>query len=145
MERARVLLADDHPGCSNASRECWPSEFDIIGTVTDGKALLEAAQSLNPQVVVLDITMPVMDGLEAVRRLKEAGSTAKIVFLTIHQDQDFIRTAIESGAQGYVVKCRLASDLVLAVKEVLAGSHSSHPWNETMLFALTPGVVFRSS
>ncbi len=121
MERARLVLADDHPGLLQCIEGMLAGEFDIIGLATDGKAALETALNLNPDVLVLDVTMPLMDGLEAARRLKEAGSDARIVFLTIHQDADFLRTALEIGAEGYVVKCRLASDLILAVREVLAG------------------------
>jgi DNA-binding NarL/FixJ family response regulator len=127
MERARIVLADDHPGLLKCIQGMLADEFDIIGMASDGKAVLETAKELNPDVLVLDITMPLMDGLEAARQLKEAGSTAKIVFLTIHQDPDFLKSAIDVGANGYVVKCRLASDLIPAVKEVLAGRQFVSP------------------
>lgn len=121
MERARIVLADDHPGLLKCIEEMLVGEFEIVAVATNGMAALEAAQSLNPDVLVLDITMPLMDGLEAARRLKEAGSNTRIVFLTIHQDPDFLRTALEIGAEGYIVKSQLASDLALAVREALAG------------------------
>ena len=121
MERARIVLADDHPELLTCIAGMLNSEFDVVEMVSDGQALVEAAQRLSPDVLISDITMPVLDGLEAARRVKQAGSTAKVVFLTIHQDQDFVKTALEAGGQGYVVKSRLASDLILAVREVLAG------------------------
>ncbi len=102
-------------------------DFDVVDMVRDGQALVEAANRWLPDVLVTDITMPVMDGLEAARQLKEQGSPVKIVFLTIHQDQDFVRTALEAGASGYVVKCRLASDLTMAVIEALAGRQFVSP------------------
>ncbi len=97
------------------------SEFDIIGAVTDGEALLEEAAELDPDIVILDITMPGLPGIETARRLRETGSHAKIVFLTVHEDPDFIREALTTGALGYVVKPRLASDLLAAMREALEG------------------------
>lgn len=127
MERARIVLADDHPGLLKCIQGMLADSFDIIGTASDGKTVLETATELNPDVLVLDISMPLMDGLEAARQLKAAGSTAKIVFLTIHQDPDFLKSAMDAGALGYVVKCRLASDLVLAINEALAGRQFVSP------------------
>ncbi len=97
------------------------SEFDIIGAVTNGQALLDEAAVLDPDIVILDITMPGLPGIEAARRLRETGSHAKIVFLTVHEDTDFIREALATGALGYVVKPRLASDLLVAMREALEG------------------------
>jgi DNA-binding NarL/FixJ family response regulator len=127
MERARIVLADDHPGLLKCIEGMLVGEFDIVGLATDGTAALEITQRLNPDVLVLDITMPRMDGLEVARRLKQADSKARIMFLTIHQDADFLRTALELGAEGYIVKCRLASDLIPAVREVLAGRQFVSP------------------
>ncbi len=97
------------------------SEFDIIGTVTNGQALLDEAAVLDPDIVILDITMPGHPGIGAARRLRETGSHAKIVFVTVHEDPDFIREALATGALGYVVKPRLASDLLAAMREALEG------------------------
>ncbi len=97
------------------------SEFDIIGAVMDGEALLDEAAELDPDIVILDITMPGLPGIETARRLRETGSHAKIVFLTVHEDPDFIREALTTGALGYVVKPRLASDLLAAMHEALEG------------------------
>ena len=121
MNRPRVLLADDHLMMREKVTRMLESEFDIIGAVTDGEALLEEAAELDPDIVILDITMPGLPGIEAARRLRETGSHAKIVFLTVHDDPDFIREALTTGALGYVVKPRLASDLLAAIRESLEG------------------------
>jgi DNA-binding NarL/FixJ family response regulator len=117
----RVLLADDHkPLLYHVARMLEP-EFDVVGTFTDGQALLEAAARLHPDVLVLDISMPGLSGLEVARELKKAGSHAKIIFLTVHDESDFVRESFASGGSAYVVKPRLGADLVLAIREVLAG------------------------
>lgn len=95
--------------------------FEIVGTVFDGQSLLHATDKLQPDVLVLDISMPVLNGIQAAQKLKDSGSTARIVFLTVHDDQDFVRAALATGALGYVVKHRIASDLVHAIREALAG------------------------
>ncbi len=121
MNRPRVLLADDHLTMREMVTLLLEPEFDIIGAVTDGQALIEMAAELNPDVVILDITMPGLNGIEAARRLKTDGSRAKIVFLTVHDDPDFVRESLATGALGYVVKTRLASDLLVAVRRALEG------------------------
>src|SRR5262245_4391185 len=121
MARVRVLLADDHTDVLAAVARILESEYDVVAAVGDGQAALDAAARLEPDVLVLDISMPVLGGIEAARRLRPAGSGAKVVFLTVHQDADSVRAALAAGAQGYVVKCRLVSDLPLALREALAG------------------------
>jgi len=121
LNRPRVLLADDHLMMREKVTRMLESEFDIIGAVTNGQALLDEAAVLDPDIVVLDITMPGLPGIETARRLRETGSHAKIVFLTVHEDPDFIREALATGALGYVVKPRLASDLLVAMREALEG------------------------
>ncbi len=121
MNRPRVLLADDHLMMREKVTRMLESKFDIIGAVTDGEALLKEATELDPDIVILDITMPGLPGIEAARRLRQTGSHAKIVFLTVHEDPDFIREALATGALGYVVKPRLASDLLAAMREALEG------------------------
>jgi DNA-binding NarL/FixJ family response regulator len=93
----------------------------VIGTAIDGRQALDAAKRLKPDVLVLDISMPVMGGIETARCLKEAGVKTRIVFLTVHDDPDFAREALEAGALGYVIKPRIASDLMIAINEVYAG------------------------
>ncbi len=121
MNRPRVLLADDHLLMREKVTRLLESEFDIIGAVPDGEALLKEATELDPDIVILDISMPGLTGIEAARRLRETGSHAKIVFLTVHEDPDYVREALWTGALGYVVKPRLASDLLVAIREVLEG------------------------
>jgi DNA-binding NarL/FixJ family response regulator len=96
-------------------------EFEMLEPVKDGSELLEAASRLQPDVCLLDISMPLLNGIEAAVRLKESGSKAKIIFLTIHEDPDFVMAAFKAGASGYVFKPRIVSDLRAAVKDVLAG------------------------
>jgi DNA-binding NarL/FixJ family response regulator len=121
VPRARILLADDYKGMRDRAVRLLESEFEVVGAVEDGRALLEAASKMKPDVCVIDISMPVISGIEAAAQLRESGSTAKIIFLTVHDDPDFVQAALETGASGYVVKSRMASDLHSAVKGVMAG------------------------
>jgi len=121
MMRARILLADDHKEMRELVVLLLDREFDIIGALQDGSAVIDATSKLKPDVCLLDISMPVLNGIEVANRLRQTGSNTKVIFLTIHEDADFLRAALESGARGYVVKRCLASDLLTAVREVLAG------------------------
>ncbi len=121
LDRIRVLLAEDHEAMLDQVARLLATECDVVGTATDGQQALDAARELKPDVVVLDISMPVMNGIETAHRLKEAGAEARIVFLTVHDDPDYTREALEAGALGYVIKPRIASDLIAAIKEVYAG------------------------
>lgn len=117
----RVLLADDHEEFLAAVVRHLEPHFEIVRTVGDGRRLLDEAARLAPDVIVLDISMPVMNGVEAARRLKAAGTSAKIVFLTVHADQDYVRAALGTGAVGYVLKSELASDLLPCLRDALQG------------------------
>ncbi len=121
MDRVRVLLADDHEDFLAIATRLMEPEFDVVRSVENGQQAIDVATSLEPDVLVLDISMPVLDGMEATRRLKAAGCGAKVVFLTVHADPDYVRAAFEAGALGYVVKSRLAFDLLPALREVVAG------------------------
>jgi DNA-binding NarL/FixJ family response regulator len=114
------LLADDHARFLAVAEHLLATEFEIVKTVGDGKALIVEAAGLGPDVIVLDISMPELNGIDAARQLKAAGSKAKFVFLTVYDDPEHVRGALATGAQGYVVKSRLALDLVPAVREALA-------------------------
>ena len=120
MARSRILLADDHKEMRKIVVQLLGREFEILDPVADGDAFLEAASRLKPDVCLLDISMPILNGIEAAIQLKERGSTAKVIFLTIHEDWDFIEAALRIGASGYVFKRRIRSDLSLAVSEALA-------------------------
>jgi DNA-binding NarL/FixJ family response regulator len=117
----RVLLADDHQAMLDRVCEMLRPEFDVVGMVTDGQAVLDAAAKLDPDVLVMDISMPVLSGLEATYELKRTGCRAKIVFLTVHEESDFVRESLACGASAYVTKARLGTDLSLAIHEALAG------------------------
>ena len=121
MHSARILLADDHKEIRDKARRCLEAEFNVLDDVCDGRALLDAAARLNPDVCLLDISMPLLNGIEAAMQLKENGSKAKVIFLTVHEDMDFAQAALKTGASGYVIKRQMASDLRRAVKEALAG------------------------
>ena len=121
MERARILLAEDHKGMRDRVVRMLEREFEMLEPVKDGRALIEAEARLKPDVCLIDISMPVVNGIEAAAHLKENGSKAKLIFLTIHEDLDFLVAALKAGASGYVVKPRMASDLRAAIREALAG------------------------
>jgi len=118
----RLLLADDHPALLGQIARLLAGEFEIVGTVSNGLDLIEAAARLDPDLVVLDITMPGLDGIEGARRLRQTGCRAKIVFLTVHDDADYVRAGMEAGGMGYVVKARLAADLIPALRKAQTGS-----------------------
>ena len=121
LDHPRVLLVDDNETILESASATLRQSCEIVGTVKDGLSALEAANALRPDVIVLDISMPGMSGLEVASRLREAGSTAALVFLTVHDEEDIILAAKAAGAMGYVVKPRLGSDLTLAVQEARAG------------------------
>jgi len=101
-------------------RSLLQPHFEVIGTVDDGRTLISEAQRLQPDVIVLDIRMPILSGIEAARELHEAGSRAKLVFLTIHQETAYVRGCFAAGGLGYVTKSRMVTDLILAINEVLS-------------------------
>lgn len=117
----RVLLADDYPDMLMVVARLLGKMFDVVGMVGDGESLLGAAANLHPDILVLDVSMPFLTGIEAAQKLRECGNTAPIVFLTVHDDPDFVRASLAAGAFGYVVKPRIATDLVPAIREALAG------------------------
>lgn len=120
-EPARVLLVDDNEAMLSRAAAVLAPGCVVVGAVKDGPAALAAARELRPDVIVLDISMPGMNGLELASRLREAGSTAALVFLTVHREEEFVLAAHAAGAIGYVVKSRLVSDLLVAVQDALAG------------------------
>jgi DNA-binding NarL/FixJ family response regulator len=122
LMRARILLADDHPRFPEMEARLLEPEFDVVGKVGDGQALIEEALRLNPDIIITDIAMPVLDGIEAVDRLKQSGCTSRIVFLSVHNDADFVHRCLSTGALGYVEKSRIASELVPAIRVALAGN-----------------------
>ena len=120
MSRPRVLLADDHIVLAEGLRSLLAPHFDVVGIASDGRQLIAAATTLDPDVIVLDITMPRLDGIEAAHRLRRSRHPARLVFLTVHEDADYARAALDAGGLGYVVKSRLVSDLLPAIRAALA-------------------------
>lgn len=121
MNRPRVLLADDHQLMVEGLKTMLADDFDLVGTVSDGRALLAAAKKLKPDVIVADITMPHLNGLEALAQLKKSDPDVKVVFLTMHQDSAYARRALEAGAFGFVVKHSAPAELVMAIHAALKG------------------------
>ena len=120
MRLSRVVLADDLAQVLSAAAALLKEKFEIVAMVTDGQAALDATLALAPDLVVLDISMPGMSGIEVARELKRRGNRAKIVFLTVHQDSDILTTCFAAGGLGYVVKVLMQTDLIPAMYEALA-------------------------
>jgi len=120
-QRPRVLLADDHLLVAEALKSLLAGEFDLVGVVEDGRALLEAAVALQPDVIVADITMPHLNGIDALVRLRQGGNRVPVVFLTMHRDVGFARRALEAGASGFVLKHSAPFELVTAIRSALQG------------------------
>ena len=121
MKRARVLLADDHRIVAEGLKRLLEPEFDLVGVVEDGRALLSAARELRPDVIVSDITMPELNGVEALEEMKRHDPGVRVVFLTMHHNVAYARQAMEAGALGYVLKHSAADELLLAVRAAAAG------------------------
>ena len=134
MTRKRVLVADDITPVLSTVAALLRESFDVVGTVSDGRAALQATLKLRPDLVVLDISMPLMSGIEVAAELTRQGSKAKIVFLTVHEDQDILNTCRAAGGLGYVIKVLMDTDLVPAMNEALAGQtfSSCFPSQEDM-------------
>lgn len=123
----RLLVAEDHAGMRDKVVSILETEFSVVASVGNGQEMLDAESRIKPDVVILDISMPTMNGIEAATRLKQCQSKAKIVFLTVHQEPEFLQAALAVGALGYVIKSRLVTDLRLAVREVMAGKRFVSP------------------
>jgi DNA-binding NarL/FixJ family response regulator len=121
MGKPRVLLADDHALILGAFEKLLAGECEIVGQVGDGRALVAAVEALNPDVVVLDISMPLLNGLEAGRQIKQKSRNVKLVYLTMNEDPDLAAEAFRAGASGYLLKSSAASELTTAIREVAQG------------------------
>ena len=119
--RPRVLLADDHVMVAEALKSLLAPEFDLVGVVEDGRALVEAAGKLRPDVIVADVTMPNLNGIDALVRLRQGGDRVPVVFLTMHRDATFARRALDAGASGFVLKHSAPAELVTAIRAALEG------------------------
>jgi len=121
MKRTRVLLADDHKIVLDGLKRILEPEFELIGMVEDGRSLVSQAERLRPDVIVVDISMPLLNGIEAVRQIKKIDPYVKVVFLTMYPDVTYAIRAFEAGAAGYVLKHSASSELVRAVHEAMQG------------------------
>ena len=131
MAKTRVLLADDHDAMLEQVRSILSKDFDVVGTVNNGRDALTEVERLDPDVLVIDISMPVLNGLQTAAQLMSKKCRTRIVFLTVHDDQDYVDAAFAAVASGYVTKSQVTTDLVPAIREVLSGqtyvSNSIHP------------------
>lgn len=121
MSKIRVLLADDHQIVLKRVCEILAEDFEVVGTVNNGKDAVVEAERLDPDVLIIDISMPILNGLQAAQRLLAQKCRAKVIFLTVHRDRDFVAAALSAGASGYVTKSDVTTDLVPAIREALQG------------------------
>jgi DNA-binding NarL/FixJ family response regulator len=119
--RPRIFLADDHPAVLKATTALLKPQFDIVGNATDGATLVSEVLRLCPDVVVVDITMPILNGIDAAHQLREAAPSAKIVFLTVHSELQFMEACMAEGALGYVLKSHMKAHLIPAIQAALVG------------------------
>ena len=127
LNRPRVFLADDYPHWLMAATTLLAPHFDVVGTAVDGRQLVSEALRLEPDVIVADITMPLLTGIDAVRRLRKLGSRARVVFLTIHAEEELLMACRAEGALGYVLKTKMKAHLVPAISAALAGEFYRSP------------------
>ena len=121
MKPVRVLLAEDYDDIADAIAELLKPSVELVATVSSGQSLIAAAERLQPDILVVDISLPDMSGIEAVDIIRQTGNAARAVFLTIHSDSDFIRAAFAAGALGYVIKSQMLTDLTRAIYDALEG------------------------
>src|SRR3954471_13415639 len=121
MNRPCILLADDNSTILHLARRVLKAEFTVVASVRDGTTVLSQVSTLNPDVIVLDISMGQPNGVEVALRLRKSGCPAKILFLTIHQSLDYVQAALAAGASAYVIKSRMNSDLVPAIRAACSG------------------------
>lgn len=121
MKHPRILIADDHTLIAELCKKLLESEFDVVGTVSNGRDLVRAATELKPDVVIVDITMPVLNGLDAAEQIKEILPAVKLVFLTMNGDADVAAEAFQRGASAFLIKTCASAEMVTAVREVLRG------------------------
>lgn len=121
MSKPRIILADDHALVLEGFRRILEGQYDLVGMVEDGRALLEAAKTLQPDLVILDVSMPLLNGIDAASQLKKLVPKSKIIFVTMHADREYVRSAFEAGASGYLLKRSAVDELEQAIRAVLSG------------------------
>ena len=147
MKKPSVLMADDHSLILAGLRKLVEADCDVVGTVEDGRALVEAAQELRPDLIILDISMPLLNGLEAARQLRTLVPDSKIIFLTMHASPTYATEAFQAGASGYLLKHSATEELSQAIKSVLQGRHYLTPLltKEVMDSVLKPSIGERGT
>jgi DNA-binding NarL/FixJ family response regulator len=133
MTRSRILMADDHRMLAEGLRSLLEPTYELVEIVEDGRALVEAAVRLQPDVIVADITMPLLNGLDAVEQLQRLGCQAKVIFLTMHKDPLYAARALRAGASGFVLKHSASTELLTAIQEALSGRTYVTPAIEELL------------
>jgi len=131
MQRKRLLLADDHKEMLEELQSLLAEEYEIVGAVDNGQKLVDAAKSLKPDLIVSDISMPVMSGFEAAAKIREAGISSKIIFLTVQSSPAYLKKARALGADGYVLKVYTSEELPTAISNVLTGTRYFSPQLKT--------------
>jgi len=119
--RARILIADDHVMVAAALKQLLASDFEVLATVHDGRSLVLAAQTLSPDVVLVDVSMPLLNGLDAAERIKRSSPVTKIIYVTVNHDPDLAAESLRRGADGYILKSCAASELISAIHQILRG------------------------
>src|SRR5580700_4553241 len=127
MKHPRILLADDHALMLDGFSNLLKPKYAVVGTVEDGKALVEAAFRLTPELIILDITMPILNGIDAAREIRKHLPQVKLLFVTMHTSPTYLQAALEAGADGYAVKSSGRSEILTAVEKVLGGSRYIAP------------------
>jgi DNA-binding NarL/FixJ family response regulator len=130
LKLIRVVLVDDHPAILRQIVQMLPDPFAVVETLEDGQRLLAAIKAHQPEVIILDITLPGLSGIQLASQLRRAGGSARIIFLTVHNDPDYARAALAAGGSAYVLKMRLATDLAPALRAVIAGQRYISPSSE---------------
>jgi len=141
LNRPKIIVADDHTLVAEACKKLLDAEYDVVATVGDGRTLVRAAAALKPHVIIIDISMPLLNGLDAGQQIKKLAPSVKLIYLTMNQDADLAAEAFRYGASGYLLKTCAASELTTAVREVLRGKSYLSPAiaKDTVDFLLKQG------
>lgn len=142
MTRPRLLIADDHRVVAQGLSSMLSDEFELVGVVADGQAMIEAARTLRPDAIVADVSMPLLNGIEALETLRQQGTEVPVVFLTMHSQPAYARRALAAGAAGYVLKLAAAEELVQAIRAALDGGTFVSPAIARAVFATTQSTKF---
>ena len=127
MKRPSVLLADDHTIVLEGLRRVLERDYDVVGIATNGRALLTACDDLKPDVIVVDVSMPLLNGIEAARKIRKTNEKVKIIFLSIHKDTGYVVEALQAGGSAYVLKISAGAELLTAVRQALQGKRYVSP------------------